>query len=87
MLAHEWWVRDARTDKREDSPRWSKLTDATCLYNIKILSDVREECKYRIALIFIPYLCLSALYDHLTGIFVQFPYLKLPRYHSLKKVF
>ena len=38
-LASEWWVRDARTDTLEGAPgRW-KMTDGTCLYNVKILSD------------------------------------------------
>lgn len=41
MLAHEWWVRDARTDTRKDSPSRNKMTDATCLLNVKITSDTR----------------------------------------------
>merc|ERR1712174_106623 len=39
MLSHEFWVRDARTDTRHDSPgRW-KLADNTCLLSKKILTD------------------------------------------------
>jgi curved DNA-binding protein CbpA len=39
MLSHEWWVRDARTDTRKDSPgRW-RLADGTSLITWKILSD------------------------------------------------
>ena len=48
MLAHEWWVRDARTDTRPDSPgRW-KLSDSTCLKKWKIVSDTKRQ--YRIPL-------------------------------------
>jgi len=43
MLSHEWWMRDARTDTHRDSPSRSKLTDGTCLYNVKITSDTRTE--------------------------------------------
>jgi len=43
MLSHEWWVRDARTDARKDSPRRHKMTDNTCLYNIKITSDTKTD--------------------------------------------
>lgn len=42
MLAHEWWVRDARTDTRLDSPgRW-KLLDTTILRKWKIVSDTKQ---------------------------------------------
>jgi hypothetical protein len=48
MLVHEWWVRDARTDTRPDSPgRW-KLSDSTCLKKWKIVSDRKRQ--YRIPL-------------------------------------
>jgi len=43
MLSHEWWFRDARTDTRKDSPGRYKLTEQTCLYNVKITSDTRIE--------------------------------------------
>ena len=43
MLSHEWWVRDARTDTRRDAPNRNRLTDQTCLYNVKITSDTRTE--------------------------------------------
>jgi len=42
MLAHEWWARDARTDTEDaynDPLGRHKLTEATCLANLKILSD------------------------------------------------
>lgn len=42
MLAHEWWVRDARTDTRPGSPgRW-KLLDTTILRKWKIVSDTKH---------------------------------------------
>ena len=41
ILSHEWWVRDARTDKRKDSPNRHKLGEQTCLYSVKITSDTR----------------------------------------------
>ena len=45
MLAHEWWVRDARTDSRPDSPgRW-KLSDGTCLRKWKVVSDTKQVYK------------------------------------------
>lgn len=43
MLSHEWWVRDARTDKRKDGYGRHKLTDQTCLYNVKVTSNTRTE--------------------------------------------
>ena len=43
MLSHEWWVRDARTDTRPDSPGRYKLTDNTCLANWKILNDTNPQ--------------------------------------------
>jgi curved DNA-binding protein CbpA len=39
MLTHEWWVRDARTDRRPDSPGRHQLTNNTCLANWKIVKD------------------------------------------------
>ena len=42
MLAHEWWVRDARTDTRPDSPGRHRLTDNTSLQKWKITSDSRR---------------------------------------------
>jgi curved DNA-binding protein CbpA len=48
MMAHEWWVRDIRTDSRADSPgRW-KLSDSTCLQRWKIVSGTKK--KYKIPL-------------------------------------
>mmetsp|Transcript_16524 Transcript_16524/g.30711 ORF Transcript_16524/g.30711 Transcript_16524/m.30711 type:complete len:147 (-) Transcript_16524:4-444(-) len=45
MLAHEWFIRDARTDTRPDSPgRW-KLSDSTCLKRWKIVSDTKRVYK------------------------------------------
>ena len=41
ILSHEWWVRDGRTDTRKDAPRGHRLTEETCLYNIKITNDLR----------------------------------------------
>ena len=42
-LSHEFWVRDARTDTRKDSPgRW-KLADNTCLTKWKILNDEQQQ--------------------------------------------
>jgi curved DNA-binding protein CbpA len=39
MLTHEWWVRDARTDSRSDSPGRHKLTPNCNLASWKILND------------------------------------------------
>jgi curved DNA-binding protein CbpA len=39
MLTHEWWIRDARTDTRRDSPGRHKLTQNCNLANWKILKD------------------------------------------------
>ena len=43
MLAHEWWVRDARTDTMKNMPGRHKMTENTCLYNPKIVSDTKRE--------------------------------------------
>lgn len=43
MLSHEWWIRDARVDTREDSPRRNKLTKASLLGIWKIISDQDEQ--------------------------------------------
>lgn len=43
MLSHEWWVRDARVDTRDDSPGRYKLTDGTCLANWKIVNDTNPQ--------------------------------------------
>jgi hypothetical protein len=45
MLAHEWWVRDARTDARPDSPGRHKLLDTTILKKWKIVSDTKRQYK------------------------------------------
>ena len=39
MLSHEWWVRDARTDTRKDSPGRYKLTKESMLAMWKIVDD------------------------------------------------
>ena len=39
MLSHEWWVRDARTDTRSDSPGRHRLSSNNCLITWKILND------------------------------------------------
>jgi len=46
MLSHEWWARDATTDTQRQSMIQlgnHKLTDATCLYSVKIVSDTRTD--------------------------------------------
>jgi hypothetical protein len=43
MLSHEFWVRDARVDTRDDSPgRW-KLTDDSSLGSYKIVTDTNPQ--------------------------------------------
>jgi hypothetical protein len=42
MLAHEWWVIDARTDTRPDSPGRNRLLDTTILKKWKIVSDTKR---------------------------------------------
>jgi curved DNA-binding protein CbpA len=39
MLTHEWWIRDARTDTRPDSPGRHKLTANCNLVSWKIMKD------------------------------------------------
>lgn len=39
MLSHEWWVRDARVDTRDDSPRRTKLSKESIMGIWKITSD------------------------------------------------
>lgn len=39
VLAHEWWVRDARTDTHRGHLTRNKLMDQTRLYHIKIVND------------------------------------------------
>ncbi|KAG7354777.1 chaperone protein DnaJ [Nitzschia inconspicua] len=48
MLAHEWWVRDARTDARPDSPGRYNLLDTTILKKWKIVSD--KKYRYKVPL-------------------------------------
>jgi curved DNA-binding protein CbpA len=43
MLSHEWWVRDARTDRRPDSPGRNRLTKNSTLAEWKILSDEQHQ--------------------------------------------
>lgn len=43
MLSHEWWVRDARTDRRPDSPGRHKLTKNSTLAEWKLLSDEQNQ--------------------------------------------
>lgn len=39
MLTHEWWIRDARTDTRRDSPGRNRLTQNCNLVSWKIIKD------------------------------------------------
>jgi ShK domain-like len=48
MLAHEWWVRDARTDARPDSPGRYKISSGSILKKWKVVSDRKR--RYRIPL-------------------------------------
>lgn len=41
-LAHEWWVRDARTDTHPDIYQRHKLSENSCLQKWKIVSDTRR---------------------------------------------
>lgn len=43
ILSHEWWIRDDHTDRFRSSPNRNRITDETCLYNVKITSDTRTE--------------------------------------------
>jgi curved DNA-binding protein CbpA len=43
MLSHEWYVRDARVDKRKDSPGRYKLTNESSLGSWKITNDTSPQ--------------------------------------------
>lgn len=42
LLSHEWYVRDARTDTRPDSPGRFKLSENASIAKWKITSDTRK---------------------------------------------
>jgi len=43
MLSHEWWIRDARTDTRHDSPRRSSLSVNNRIAHWTITSDEHQQ--------------------------------------------